>query len=142
MNATLIDERVALLRRCAVFGDLPSATIELLAEIMRPQLFKAGETVCEQGEPANEIFVVQRGRLVARHKDDEAIVGTIGEGELFGEFGMFGRGVRLTTVAAETESLLLSLDYDRFRKFLLRFPESTLALLEVAVGRFVDFGAV
>jgi CRP-like cAMP-binding protein len=142
MDASVIAARTAVLRRCSVFSDLPSATIELLAEIVRPQQFRPGETVCEEGEPAGEVFVVQSGKLIVRHAGQQDVVATMRDGELFGEFGMFGRGVRLTTVTAETESVLLSLDYDRFRKFLLRFPESTLALLEVAVGRFVDFGAV
>jgi len=129
--------RMATLRRCPVFSDLPEPTIAFLAEIIRPQRFSAGETICAQGEPANEVFVIERGTLAVRKKGIAEPIGYMEEGELFGEYGMFGRGVRATTVVAETDVVLLLLDYDRFRKFLLGSPESTLALLEVAVRRFV-----
>jgi len=129
--------RMKTLRRCPVFSELPEPTLAFLAEILRPQRFAPGETICAQGEPATEIFVIEHGTLSVRKRGVRESIGSMQEGELFGEYGMFGRGVRLTTVVAETESVLLVLDYDHFRRFLLGSPESSLALLEVAVRRFV-----
>ena len=130
------------LRGCPVFRMLPSDGLELLSEMVRVQRFSAGEIVCEQGEPASDVFVVEEGTLSVRKEGEPLPLSVMHESELFGEFGMFGRGVRLCTVVAETESRLLSLDYERFRKFLLRFPECALALLQVAIGRFVEIEPV
>ncbi len=140
IDVSAVANRTATLRRCSVFSALPAPTLEFLAQIVRVQRFAAGETICLEGERANEVFVVEQGELSAHHAEEP--LATIRDGELFGEFGMFGRGVRHSTVVSQTESVLLSLDYERFRKFLLQFPESTLALLEVAVSRFVDLSAV
>jgi hypothetical protein len=43
-------------------------------------------------------------------------------------------------VTARGQSSALQLDYDRFQRFLLAFPESCLALLKLTVSRLVDGG--
>ncbi len=140
IDLSVVESRAATLRGCRVFSGLQSGTVQFLAEIVREQRFAAGEAICQQGETATEVFVVARGQVSIRRDDEREALQIVHPGELFGEFGMFGRGVRLSTVIADTDTVLLSLDYERFRKFLLQFPESALALLQVAVGRFVDFG--
>jgi CRP-like cAMP-binding protein len=140
IDFTVVASRAATLRRCRVFSALPPDTVQFLAEIVREQRFAPGETICQEGEAATEVFVVERGEVSIRRMTEHDPLQVVRPGELFGEFGMFGRGVRLSTVVADTETVLLSLDYERFRKFLLQFPESALALLQVAVSRFVDFG--
>ena len=45
---------------------------------------------------------------------------------------------RLATIRALTDTVLLSLDYERFRAFLLRFPEALFVLFETAVERLIE----
>jgi CRP-like cAMP-binding protein len=47
---------------------------------------------------------------------------------------MFG-GVRTTTVKAENDAELMTMDYDRFKSFLFQYPQALYKLLEVAVVR-------
>jgi CRP-like cAMP-binding protein len=64
----------------------------------------------------------------------KAPVRSMGPGEIFGEYGMF-KGVRTTSIVAEKESALLSMDYTRFKDFLFQYPDALYNLLEVAVDR-------
>ncbi len=61
----------------------------------------------------------------------------LGPGELLGEYGMFIGLFRTATVRADSSAVLLSLDYQRFRAFLLQFPQSALVLMKIAVQRLV-----
>jgi CRP-like cAMP-binding protein len=136
MNDFHEDARLEVLRRCTVFAPLPADTISVLAEMMCVERYAAGEVVCEVGDRADGVCVVAEGELTV------LVPGTDGErplsvGTIFGEYAMFSR-VRTAAVCARTDSVVLTLDYERFRKFLLEFPESALALLELAVDRMVE----
>lgn len=132
------DERLAVLARCPVFATLPPERLRLLAEMMNVEQFGAGEHVCVQGEPADELYVVAKGHVSVRARGKaDVLVRRLGSGEILGEYGMFGARIRTSTVTADESSTLLALDYVRFRELLYAFPEVALALLEVTVNRLV-----
>lgn len=54
----------------------------------------------------------------------------VSRGGLFGEIAFFERGRRTATVIAKSPCTILSLEFERFRKFLLANPESALILAE------------
>ena len=138
MNALSPTEVAALLTSCPVFAPMPAEDVALLGEIMRTERFRAGQKVCVAGETASEVYVIADGTLGVSLPGDARIVRQMRRGEILGEYGMFGRGVRTATVEAQEDAVLLSLDYERFREFLLAFPASTLALLEVTVQRMTS----
>jgi CRP-like cAMP-binding protein len=133
-----ITEQVSVLRRCQIFANLSQETLSVLAEMMRLERFAPGETVCKAGEPAGEILVIADGELSVQLPLSSKPHRTVGPGDLIGEYGMFGQKVRTATITAKTDALLMALDYPRFRTFLIEFPESALALLEVAMERMIE----
>ena len=147
MTATTLttEQKRAALRACAVFGGMPGDEVGVLAEMMTTESLRPGETLFEAGEPSDRVFVVVTGRLevfvgqLGQPGRAEA-VRTLGPGDLLGEYGMFLGNVRTATIraAASGPALLLGLDYQRFRSFLLVAPEATLVLLETAVRRLVE----
>jgi len=68
---------------------------------------------------------------------DGWVVAQLGPGQVVGEYGMFGPGKRTATVIAKGRGRVLALDYQRFNRFLLAFPECTLALLRLTVDRLI-----
>jgi CRP-like cAMP-binding protein len=97
--------------------------------------------VFERGEPADCILVVAEGRLSVWVPDSEGAVEILGPGALLGEYGLFAGFTRIATVRAETDTRVLSLDYERFRAFLFQFPEAMFTLFKVAVGRLMAANA-
>ena len=104
--------------------------------MFEPVSFKENETLCELGAAAECIYVIASGRVEVRLGDD-SVVATHGRGGLVGEYGLFQLGRRTATVVAVEATEAFALDYQRFQRFLLAFPESMFALLHATVGRLI-----
>lgn len=131
-------EKTSVLGACPVFAGVPPAELATLAEMMETEYLGAAEVLFEAGETCEDIYVVASGTLDVLLPPESRPVRTLGRGDLLGEYGMFSNQARTATVRTETDSVLLSLDYRRFRVFLLRFPESTLVLLRTTVERLLS----
>lgn len=127
-----------VLRASPLFREVPQEERAVLASMMRRERFRADETVCERGEAATGVYVIVQGRLGVFLPGSAAPVRHLGPSDIFGEYGLFGAGVRTSTVRAIEPTVVLSLDYGHFRSFLIQFPEATLALLAVTVQRLVE----
>jgi CRP-like cAMP-binding protein len=138
MTQTLTAEhRFRALHSCPVFASVAVEDLRLLAEIARTEQLGPDEILFEAGEPAQEIFVVASGSLEVFVPEHSAPCNALHPGDLFGEYAMFYNNVRTTTVRSVTPACLLSIDYRRFRAYLLRFPEMSLKLLGIAIRRLV-----
>ncbi len=133
-----IEQRRLALKACPVFADLPADELSLLAEVMQVEHLLAGETLFEAGDPSDRVFVVVSGRLGVRLPGRADVVRVLERGDLLGEYGLVLNDARTAGVRAESESTLLSLDNERFRTFLLRFPAACLLLLRTAARRLVE----
>ncbi|HEY3358727.1 MAG TPA: cyclic nucleotide-binding domain-containing protein [Polyangia bacterium] len=129
--------RRRIIATTGAFARIGADQQRIIAEMMRVEEFAQGELVFEQGEPADCVLVVAEGRLAIYVPDSVGPVEVVGPGELLGEYGLFAGFVRTATVRAETDTRVLTLDYERFRAFLLQFPEAMFSLFKVAVERLV-----
>ena len=133
--------RVALLRKSGVFAEVENRELELLATMFERRALAAGETLCRAGDEAREVYVVAAGRVGVRNGHDRgkrgrAGLATAGPGTVIGEYGLVTPDARRTaTLQAVGRAEVLSLDYPRFRQFVLAFPQCTLAMLGVTVQR-------
>ena len=131
-------DRLQVLSICPVFARLPAEHLGVLAEMLQTERLGPGEVLFEHGDPADRVYLVAGGSLGVFLPGRAGPVRSLGPGQLLGEYGMFSGGARTATVKAGSEASLLSLDYRRFRAFLLRFPESALALLQTAAERLLE----
>jgi len=131
-------DRLRALGACPVFARLPAEHLAVLAEMLGTERLGPGEVLFERGEAADRVYLVAAGNLGVFLPGRAAPVRSLGAGELLGEYAMFANLVRTATVRAGSEAVLFSLDYRRFRAFLLRFPESALVLLGTAVERLLE----
>ena len=133
--------RVALLRKSGVFAEVENRELELLATMFERRSLAAGETLCRAGDEAREVYVVAAGRVGVRNGHDRgkrgrAELATAGPGTVIGEYGLVTPDARRTaTLQAVGRAEVLSLDYPRFRQFVLAFPQCSLAMLGVTVQR-------
>lgn len=133
-----LEQRIQALQHSTVFAQLPREDLSVLASVMRVEAFAAGEIICEPGEAAYDVYVVVAGDLDVFLPTSDAAVRTLGPGSVLGEYAMFSGGIRTSNIVSQTSSTLLSLDYLRFRQFLLQFPQSALVLLETSVKRLIQ----
>jgi CRP-like cAMP-binding protein len=122
---------------CPLFASVRGDGLMLLAEMMCTESLRPGESLFEAGEPSDRVFVLVSGRVEVLLAGANRPLRTMGSGEVLGEYGMFANEVRTASVRAREDTTLISLDYDRFRSYLLHCPQATLKLLETSVRRLV-----
>ncbi len=74
--------------------------------------FQKDEVVFAQGDVANTVFYIQRGRVkivVISEQGKEAVVGILGPGQFFGEGCMNGHSLRIATTTAMEQCLITSI---------------------------------
>ena len=70
------------------------------------QKYRKGSVVFAQGDPADSVFYVQRGRIklaIVSPRGKEAVIAILGEGYFFGEGCLVGQPVRMASASALTE---------------------------------------
>jgi monoamine oxidase len=128
-------QRIELLRTSAVFSTIPASALTLLASMFERRKLRRGTVLCRAGDKAHDVYVIAEGEVEVRTPRGRT-VGTSTRGTVLGEYGLVVVDSKRTmTLVAGTEVSLLSLDYPRFKQYLLAFPEATLSLLREAVMR-------
>ena len=128
-------ERMAILGASDVFAAVPSRELTILATMFEPISFAANDVLFAVGDRATQVYAIADGELEMRTPDGRIDVLT--RGRVVGEYGLFNGGSRHATVTARCAGRALALDYPRFGRFLLAFPESSLALLRLTVERLM-----
>lgn len=131
-----INARVAILERSAMFSAVPSNELRALVAMFEPVQFAAGATICTAGDVADCVYVIDRGEVEIQLPNGVSIANR-GRGGVVGEYGLFESGHRTATVIATSDVRALRLDYQRFQRFLLAFPEALYALLKLTVNQLV-----
>jgi CRP-like cAMP-binding protein len=81
------------------------------------------------------MYAVRSGVVEVWLPDEAAAVATMTPPDVVGEYGMFRSEGRTATLVAQTDTEVLELDYRRFKRFLMAFPESMFALMGLTVER-------
>ena len=129
-------ERLSVLGGSDVFGAVPSRELTILATMFEAVTFEAGEVLFRFGEKASQVYAIIDGELEIRTADGR--IDQLRRGSVVGEYGLFGSGTRDATVTALRGGRALALDYARFHRFLLAFPECSFALLRLTVERMLS----
>src|ERR1700722_16895687 len=72
--------------------------------------YRRDQVVHTQGQPADSVFYIQSGKVkktVVSEQGKEAVVALLGTGDFFGEGCLTGQPLRLATVSALTECVIV-----------------------------------
>jgi CRP/FNR family transcriptional regulator, cyclic AMP receptor protein len=102
-----------------MFSDLDKDELNDIIRIATTVEFQAGETVCNQDDPGDSMYIVATGRadVSIRNKDGMFVpVAKLGPGELFGELALIDAQPRSARVVSKTRLEALKLDRRDFIK--------------------------
>lgn len=105
--ARLTDEDRLRLSGHPLLHDLPADRRDELVDAFRAESVDQGQSLLEEGEANNRLFVVLRGSVSVKlprraARVSEVKLATLGAGEIFGEYSMFdGEPVSATVYAVE-----------------------------------------
>ena len=88
--------------------------------------YRKNQTVFSQGDPADSVFYIQRGRVkvtVTSEQGKEAVVAMMGPHDFVGEGCLTGQPMRLATVTAMTESVIMRLEKTAIQRVIREQPE-------------------
>ena len=130
-------ERVASLRRLAIFRGASRATLEHVAEVIREESVEAGIVVIRQGDVPDDLFVVVAGTLQvsASTPEGEHAVAELGPGTFFGEIGLLRQVPRVATVRTMTPCRLYRIPGQEFLEIVSQGAVRSRTLTRAAQSR-------
>jgi CRP-like cAMP-binding protein len=100
----------------------------------REQTYAAGDVVVAQGDPATRLFIIVDGSA-AVEQQDLGRVGTLGQGEFFGELALIEAHGRTATVRADSDLTCLDIPAWEFKASLEEHPQKAIPMLETIISR-------
>ena len=95
--------------------------------------FKAGEVIFQQGEPAEELYVIQSGTVEIRLGN--RVLDTLPELSIFGEMALIDRSPRSATAVATTDVSVVPVGEKQFLFLVGRTPHFALNVMRVLAQR-------
>lgn len=128
-----------LLRKLSLFSDLNDKELDLLALVMRLQDFRAGQVICNEGEPGQCCYFIASGEVEV-HKaispQETRTIATLRQDQAFGLIALIDSGLRSATGIATkpTRTLVLErADFDTLfsssSRFAFRFQDVVARLI-------------
>lgn len=127
-----------LLRRVPLFSLLTVAQAEVISGAVIKRRFKRGETLVEQGQKSNALFILLTGRARVMTSDSrgrEVILATLAQGDYLGEMSIIDNEPHSATVRAEVQTDVLMLGRAEFARCLTENASMSLVVMRGLVKR-------
>jgi predicted MFS family arabinose efflux permease len=137
-RAVDLADRIALLERTEIFEGASRTTLEGLAAAAVRQEVPAGTVVIREGDPADDLFIVESGTLRVTVRSDGAAdrsLGELGTPDHFGEIGVLEHLPRTATVTAVTHCALYRIDGEDFQRAVSEAPRMSGRLVSSVATR-------
>lgn len=125
-------DAIRTLSRCALLREFTDTGLQILASIAETRSVPTGTPIFVEGMVGDAMHVVAAGRvrLSIRSPDaTEVMLGTLGEGDHFGELSLLAPGApRLVTASADGDVELVTLRQRDFARLQAQKPQACLKL--------------
>ena len=127
-----------VLARSGIFQGVDADAAESLAKELEYLEARRGETIFNEGEPGDSLYIVLSGKLkVGRRAADgrQNLIALMGPSDMVGELSLFDPGPRTATATAVTDVRMARLRKQALRPWLNNRPEIAEQLLRVLARR-------
>lgn len=133
-----LEEKISLLRNVESFQTLNDAILTKMARVADYHHVPRGEVLIKEGQPADNLFIVLKGRFTVLV--GQTAIAEISMGEPIGELAFFAGGARTANVIAARNSMVMSLSrttYDDLSAAMPALSQGILASLSRRLTRTV-----
>jgi Cyclic nucleotide-binding domain len=131
-------EKMFALGAASMFSHLTLEGLTELAQASVDAEYEPGQTLCEEGEYGDEVFILLAGEVIFLRGQgaDEKVIGKEGPGSLIGEMAVLDPAPRSATVRAGAAGMhVLRLNGDAFREVLNANPAIASGIIRTLVER-------
>lgn len=135
-----IEDIVTFLKSIDLFRRYDAVILENIASALKTIFIQSGEILMHQGDVADSFYIVMHGRLrafIPQSIEHQVILGEIGPGQIVGEVALLTDAVRIATVQAIRDSVLLKFDQKTFNSLLLQYPEVIMNIAKASIKRLI-----
>ena len=125
------DAKLDRLAAIPLFAHADRKQLQRVAALCTEVRVPAGRTLCTEGQPGQEFFVVEQGEATVSVGGTE--VATLGAGDFFGELALLDGQARTATVTSKTDMDLIVLTATEFSSALEADPMIAVRMLP-AIG--------
>src|SRR3954468_4105518 len=129
---TNLSEEARSLSRVPLFKRLDAGELEHLAEEIDQVNYKAGETIFNEHDHGDALYILEEGSVRIWVFDEdvkEVVLAELKPGDFFGELAVLDRGERSSSATAITDIHLHRLSSDDFQKFLMEHPDASIDVI-------------
>jgi CRP/FNR family cyclic AMP-dependent transcriptional regulator len=122
----------------------PNTFLATIGKGRSSALFPAKQGIFAQGDAADAVFYLQKGKVkltVVSKAGKEATIGILGEGDFFGEGGLAGQFVRMSSATAMTDCAVMRIDKKAMMEALHREHEFSDLFVAYLLGRNIRYEA-
>ena len=136
---SMFETQNSVLRKMPVLAGLSDKTLDQILEDAKPLELQQGEYFFHEGDDAETLFVILHGTVIVerRWNESEVVLGTLGEGDCFGEMSVIDLMPRSASVRAETACKALEVPHLSLRQLYQRDLEQY-AIIMMNMGREVS----
>lgn len=129
------DNIVDSLKKTQMFKFFQTESLAMLLEFGEVRHYANEDYIIHEAEMDANIFIIVSGsvNVTVTEEEKEVYICTIGEGEVFGEAGIFSNVKRTANVITTEDAVVLSLKRDGLLKFIKKNPTSGIQLLMIVI---------
>ena len=112
---------------------MSESTLELFRHAKETESFAQGQTIFQEGQPAEVMYVVIEGEVdIIVH---DKILSSVGPGGVVGEMALIDKKARSATALAKTDCKLAPVSEKRFHFLVQQTPHFALSVMRVMAER-------
>jgi CRP/FNR family cyclic AMP-dependent transcriptional regulator len=128
--------KIELMKRVPLFAQCSKRDLEAVASVADELDLREGKELTTQGRPGREFFVLVEGQ--ADVKKNGRKIGTLKDGDFFGEIALVSNRPRTATVVATTPARVLVVTDRSFRRLMEESPSIQAKVLQALAERVAD----
>jgi CRP-like cAMP-binding protein len=118
---------VLALEQIDFFAGVSTEELEKIRQILKFCEFKSGETICQEGDPGDKMWLLAKGsvsvRLYVTDSRGSRRITSLGRGTIFGEMALIEGAPRSATIVADEDVVCYQLSGDDFNILLRDQPD-------------------
>lgn len=132
-----LDPEVQALSQSSFFQDIGASRLKLLAFMSDIVVYRAGETLCDQGETGDTAFFILEGTadVVVNTNNGPLVAASLPEQSLVGEIAMLCDVPRTAGVVAQTDMRVMIITREAFFNLMNEFPEVSMKVIRLLANR-------